>query len=250
MLSILRNKFTYTYLKKANYSLIDSLGNLGKDKTGQTLQADIEDYNKLLQGNKKYVDEKTAIDPDYFRKRAELQKPKYMLIGCADSRVPPNELTKTEPGEIFIHRNVANVVVSSDVNCMSALQFAIEHLKVEHVIVMGHTKCGGVMAAAKYNNLGLIDHWLQHIRDVAVKNKHLFDNITDQEVFHKKLIEINIIQQAINVCKTSYVQKAWSHGRTLSVHGWMCDIETGLIKDLEIGNQEWKNVEKYFKYEF
>jgi carbonic anhydrase len=236
--------------KQFNYSLLDFLGTIGKHDTQQTIDKDYKEYSRLLSGNQKYVEEKTATDKDFFKRKAELQRPKYMLIGCSDSRVPPNELTKTEPGEIFIHRNVANVVVSSDVNCMSTIQFAVEYLKVEHIIVMGHTKCGGVIAATKYKHLGLIDQWLQHIRDVAVKNKALFDHIKEEEQFIKKLIEVNVVEQAINVCKTSYVQKAWSQGNKLQVHGWVCDIDTGLIDDLRIGNNEWKNVEKYFKYEF
>jgi carbonic anhydrase len=243
-------KFFHKF-KKFNYSsLFESLGNVGKQKPIDTLEKEYQEYKNLLISNKKYVEEKTILDKDYFKRRAKTQTPRYMLIGCSDSRVPPNELTKTEPGEIFIHRNVANQVISSDINCMSTIQFAVEYLKVEHVIVMGHSKCGGIIAAIRYKHLGLIDQWLQHIRDVAVTNRAILEGISDENEFFQKLTEINTLEQAVNVCKTPYVQKAWDEGRKLQVHGWVYDIETGYIKDLEIGNKEWKNIEKYFKYEF
>lgn len=200
------------------------------------------DYLKLIQGNKEYVAEKTANDPDYFKNLAKTQKPKYCLIGCSDSRVPPNEMTKTDPGEIFIHRNIANQVISSDLNCMSVIQYAVEYLKVDHVIVMGHTKCGGVLAANKKIHLGLIDQWLTHIKDIAVLKKEELLMAENEEDFVKRLIEINVKVQALNACKTPWVQKAWREGRNLHVHGWLMDIETGLINDLTVTNKDWSEI--------
>lgn len=207
-------------------------------------------YFRLLEGNKKYVEEKTTDKPEYFRELAKTQKPKYLLIGCSDSRVPPNELTKTEPGEIFIHRNIANQVLTSDLNCMSVIQFAVEHLKVEHIIVMGHTKCGGVIAANNNQHLGLIDQWLNNIRDVAHIYKEQLSKIQDKDQFIKALTEINVKHQTLNVCKTSFVQNAWNKGVNLHVHGWICDIETGLIKDLTVTNEDWENIRNIYTYKF
>ncbi len=207
-------------------------------------------YLRLLEGNKAYVEEKTQDNPEYFRELAKTQKPKYLLIGCSDSRVPPNELTKTDPGEIFIHRNIANQVLTSDLNCMSVIQFAVEHLKVEHIIVMGHTKCGGVIAANKNHHLGLIDQWLNNIRDVAHNYKEELSKIEDKDEFIKSLTELNVKHQALNVCKTSFVQNAWNKGVNLHVHGWICDIETGLIKDLTVTNQDWENIRNIYSYKF
>jgi carbonic anhydrase len=207
-------------------------------------------YFRLLEGNKKYVEEKTHENPDYFKELSKTQKPKYLLIGCSDSRVPPNELTKTDPGEIFIHRNIANQVITSDLNCMSVIQFAVEHLKVEHIIVMGHTKCGGVIAANKNQHLGLIDQWLNNIREVANIYKEQLSKIEDQDEFVKALTELNVKHQALNVCKTSFVQNAWNKGINLHVHGWICDIESGLIKDLTVTNQDWENIRNIYSYKF
>jgi carbonic anhydrase len=227
-------------------TIVDQIPN---QTTPQILPEDIS-YQNVLKGNIEYVTEKLKRNPNFFKDRAHIQSPKYMLIGCADSRVPPNELTKTEPGEIFIHRNVANLVISSDLNCMSTIQYAVEVLKVEHIIIMGHTNCGGVKAAALYNNLGLIDHWLQHIRDVMAKHKVVLDKIKNQKEYIIKLTELNIKEQAFNLCKTSFIQKAWEDGANLQIHAWLMDIETGLIKDLNLNSDEWKVTDSYFKYNF
>jgi carbonic anhydrase len=209
-----------------------------------------EDIERLLIGNKKYVNEKILEDPEYFIKRAKIQTPKYLLIGCSDSRVPPNEMTKTNPGEIFIHRNIANQVIHSDLNCMSVLQFAVEHLKVEHIIVMGHTKCGGIMASKNKNVKGLIDNWLQNIRDVAFMNKEELEKCKTDEEYFEILTELNIRQQVLNVCKTNYVQKAWANGVNLRVHGWLTNIENGLITDLKMSTKEWLTLKNYYDYNF
>lgn len=207
-------------------------------------------YMRLLDGNKEYVDEKTKNNPAYFKDLSHTQTPKYLLIGCSDSRVPPNEMTKTDPGEIFIHRNIANQVIFSDINCMSVIQYAVDYLKVEHIIVMGHTRCGGVIAANNKNFKGLIESWLQNIKDVALQNKEELDQYKSEEEFIKRLTELNVKSQALNVCKTPYVQKAWADGRSLHVHGWLMDIETGLIKDLAVTNKDWNEIKNIYNFQF
>jgi len=207
-------------------------------------------YNKLIGGNRKFVMEKTLNNPKYFYDRAQNQTPKYLMIGCSDSRVPPNEMTMTEPGEIFIHRNIANQVIFSDLNCMSVLQYGIEILKVEHVIVLGHTKCGGVIASKNKNYKGLIENWLQNIRDVACMHKDELDECKTEDEYFKKLTKLNVRAQVLNVCKTPYVQKAWASNQTLHVHGWLVDIETGLIDDLGVTNKEWDKIKECYKFDF
>ena len=209
-----------------------------------------KDYKRLLEGNRKYVSEKTEKNPTYFSDLAKGQTPKYLMIGCSDSRVPPNEMTKTDPGEIFIHRNIANQVMLTDLNCMSVIQYAVDVLKVEHVIVMGHTKCGGVIASNKKDYKGLIECWLKNIKDTALLHKKELDECKTEEEFITKLTEINVKSQALNVCKTPYVQKAWADGRDLHVHAWLMDIETGLIKDLGISNKDWNEVKNIYEFNF
>jgi len=207
-------------------------------------------YNRLIEGNKKYVMERTMNNPKYFYDRAQNQTPKYLMIGCSDSRVPPNEMTMTEPGEIFIHRNIANQVIFSDLNCMSVLQFGIEHLKVEHIIVLGHTKCGGIIASKNKNYKGLIENWLQNIRDVAHMHKDELDKCKTEDEYFKKLTVLNVKSQVLNVCKTPYVQKAWANNQKLHVHGWLVDIETGLINDLGVTNKEWNKMKECYEFDF
>lgn len=207
-------------------------------------------YMRLLEGNLKFVTEKKKTDPEYFKKLASVHKPKYFLIGCSDSRVPPNELTNTEPGEMFIHRNIANQVNSCDLGCMSALQYAVEFLKVDHIIVMGHTKCGGIIAANQNQSLGVIDHWLKNIKDVALSHREELSKIEDEKEFVLKLTELNVKQQTLNVCKSSILQKAWSEGRLVRVSGWLFDIETGIIRDLDVQQHEWENIKDIYGYDF
>jgi len=210
----------------------------------------IKSYNKLIEGNKAFVKEKTNIHPDYFKELCKSQHPTYFFISCSDSRVPPNELTKTDPGEIFVHRNVANQVKRSDLNCQSALFYAVEALKVSHIIVLGHTHCGGIAAAAKNQSLGVVDLWLQNVRDIAVSNRAELGLIKNEHDFLDKLTELNIKHQALNVCKSAVVQKAWAEGRKLRVSGWMCDIETGYIKDLDVAQKDWEEIKKFFQFSF
>ena len=208
------------------------------------------DYHRLLEGNDLYVKQKLFDDPDYFKNLAKGQSPKHLFIGCADSRVPPNELTKTNPGELFIHRNIANLVVPTDFNINSVIQFAIEGLGVKDIIVMGHTGCGGVKAALDPKYHGMIDQWLNPIREVHYDNREELDKITDHDQKVRRLTELTIKRQVLNLCKNQFVQKAWSRGENLGVHGWLCEVETGRIIDLLIDEQEWRDIEGYFKLQF
>lgn len=173
-------------------------------------------------------------DPGYFEALSRQQAPDYLWIGCSDSRVPANTIVGLEPGEVFVHRNVANVVVHSDMNCMSVLQFAVEQLGVEHVIVCGHYGCGGVQAAMEHGQLGLIDNWLRHIKDVYSRNDAALSGITDKAERADRLCELNVAAQVKNVCHTTIVQNAWARGQDLAVHGWIYGLKDGLIKDLEV----------------
>ena len=210
----------------------------------------VKSYKRLLDGNAKFVKERTKNDQDYFKKLAVTQTPKYFLIGCSDSRVPPTELTNTGPGELFIHRNIANQVKSCDFGCMSSLKYAVEFLRVQHIIVMGHTNCGGIIAANRSKSLGVLDYWIQSIRDVALAHRDELSKIKNEKEFLLKLTEFNIRQQTLNVCKSSILQKAWGEGRTIRVSGWLCDIETGLIRDLDVAQHEWEAIKEIYKYEY
>ena len=209
-----------------------------------------EDYMRLFDGNKIYRENKIYEDPQYFERLSQGQSPKYLFIGCADSRVPPNELTKTGPGELFIHRNVANLVVPTDFNINSVIQFSVEVLKIKHIIVMGHTQCGGVKAAMDNKHLGMIDQWLSNIREVYTKYEEELRQIEDQGKRMRRLTELNVKEQVLNLCKNQFVQKAWASGQSLAVHGWICEVETGKIIDLQVQEQEWESLPEYFKFDF
>jgi carbonic anhydrase len=189
------------------------------------------DLQDLFENNRAWVDKLTKVDPDFFSRLAEQQTPKYLWIGCSDSRVPANEIVGLLPGELFVHRNVANVVVHTDLNCLSVLQFAVDVLKVEHVIVTGHYGCGGVKAALEGGRMGLVDNWLRHIQDVHAKHSERIEN-TPAESRLDRLCELNVIEQALNVAQTTTVQDAWMRGQPLQVHGWIYAISNGLIRDL------------------
>eukprot|EP01027_Heterolobosea_sp_BB2_P020886 GEZU01029836.1.p1 GENE.GEZU01029836.1~~GEZU01029836.1.p1 ORF type:complete len:271 (+),score=73.92 GEZU01029836.1:52-813(+) len=213
-------------------------------------QQHFDSYKKLFEGNEQFVKEKLALDPEYFTKRSTGQQPKYLLIGCSDSRVPPDQLTKTEPGEIFIHRNVANLVVNTDLNVMSVLQYAVEVLKVQHVIVMGHTNCGGVRASLEHCHHGLIDKWLRNIKDVQRLHADKLNACATPEERLDLLIRLNVREQALNVCKTSIIQRAWAMGQSVHVHGWVYDLATGRIIDLQIEEKAWRDIEPIYKMDF
>jgi len=188
----------------------------------------------LFEKNRAWAAEMTRQDPDFFRRLSDQQKPQYLWIGCSDSRVPANQIVGLLPGEMFVHRNVANVVVHTDLNCLSAIQFAVEVLGVGHIIVCGHYGCGGVRAALRDEKFGLIDNWLRHVQDVRWKHARQLDALETQEQRHRLLCELNIIEQVMNVGQTTVVRDAWRRGQKLSVHGWIYDLSDGLLRDLDV----------------
>ena len=186
----------------------------------------------LLERNRMWSEGLRRQDPDYFRRLSEQQAPKYLWIGCSDSRVPANQIIDMAPGEVFVHRNVANVVVHTDLNCISTIQFAVDVLRVEHIIVVGHYGCGGVLAALEDRRLGLVDNWLRHVGDVALKHAETLRRIADPAARHARLCELNVIEQAVDVCQTTVVQDAWDRSQPLTVHGWIYGLADGLVSDL------------------
>ena len=204
-------------------------------------------YEELLQGNRDWVQTETDRDPDYFKKLAAGQEPDVLWIGCSDSRVPANEVTNTRPGQVFVHRNIANVCVHSDMNMLSVLDYAVNVLKVKHVIVSGHYGCGGIAAALSNKQFGLIDNWLRHIKDVYRLHSHELDRITDEEKKLNRLVELNVVEQVYNLCKTTIVQNAWREREDLEIHGWVIDLHSGLVKDLQVTAKSSENLGKIFK---
>lgn len=190
--------------------------------------------DKLIDGNKSWSESLRAKHPEFFESLSKQQNPEYLWIGCSDSRVPSTQLVGMNPGEMFVHRNVANVVVHTDLNCLSVIQYAIDALRVKHIIVCGHYGCGGVKAAMNNSKLGLIDNWLRHIQDVAEKYEHLLSKIEDKYSRLDKLCELNVIEQTINVCQTTVVQSAWERGAEFTVHGLIYSLKDGLLRDLNI----------------
>jgi carbonic anhydrase len=205
-------------------------------------------YEMLLEGNKTFVANTLKLDPTYFDKLANGQKPPVLWIGCADSRVPANQITNTKPGEIFVHRNIANVVVHSDMNMLSVLDYAVNILEVKHVIVCGHYGCGGVIAALGNHQNGLVDNWLRHIKDVYRLYAAELDAITDNQQKADRLVELNVIENVNNLTATSIVQNAWKNGKNLSVHGWVYTLSTGYINDLNVSINSNQNIDKVFKF--
>jgi len=187
--------------------------------------------DELFHNNRTWAERIKAEDPDFFEKLAHQQSPQFLWIGCADSRVPANEIMGLLPGEVFVHRNVANLVIHSDMNCLAVLQYAVEVLKVKHIIVTGHYDCGGVKAAIEDREFGLIDNWLRHIKDVYRLYEHKFENLS-QEKHLDLLCELNVAEQVANVCHSTIVQSAWKRGQSLSVHGFIYSVKDGLLKDL------------------
>jgi carbonic anhydrase len=186
----------------------------------------------LLRNNRAWADAMTRDDPEFFRRLSEQQAPHYLWIGCSDSRVPANQIVGLLPGEMFVHRNVANVVVHTDLNCLSAIQFGVEVLQVAHIIVCGHYDCGGVLSALRDTKLGLIDNWLRHVQDVRNKHRDEIDAFDAESDRHNRLCELNVMEQVLNVSKTTVVRDAWARGQRVSVHGWIYGVRDGLIKDL------------------
>lgn len=197
----------------------------------------------LFENNRAWMERMTAGDPDFFRRLAAIQSPKYLWIGCSDSRVPANEITGLQPGEVFVHRNVANAVVHTDLNCLSVMQFAVDVLQVDHVIVCGHYGCGGVRAALTGERLGLIDNWLRHIKDVRDKHSGLLAPGKDLAARWERLCELNVIEQVRHVTQTTIVRDAWSRGRNLMIHGWIYRLSDGRLRDLGVSVERGGDVE-------
>ncbi len=191
-------------------------------------------YTRLIENNRTWVAEQLQLDPSFFENLSKGQSPEYLWIGCSDSRVPAESITGTEPGEMFVHRNIANMVVHSDMNMLSVLSYAVDVLKVKHIIVCGHYGCGGVLAAMKNQQFGLIDNWLRHIKDVYRYHHDELDAIKDETLRARRFVEVNVQEQVHDLGKTSIVQNAWKRGQQLHLHGWAYDIHDGLINDLGV----------------
>jgi carbonic anhydrase len=189
---------------------------------------------KLFDQNWAWAEKMKQADPEFFTRLSKQQNPRYLWIGCSDSRVPANEIVGLRPGELFVHRNIANLVVHTDMNCLSVMQFAVEVLKVNHIIVCGHYGCGGIRAALDTQAHGLIDNWLRHIRDIYRYYHARLDGLSSQQQKIDVLCELNVIEQVANVCHTTIVQNAWKSGQELTVHGWIYDIKDGILKDLNV----------------
>jgi carbonic anhydrase len=191
-------------------------------------------YKKILDNNKHWVESQLAIDPDYFQDLSKGQTPPLLWIGCSDSRVPANEIIGAKPGEVFVHRNIANMVVHSDMNMLSVLDYAVNVLKVKHVIVCGHYGCGGIKAAMRNDSIGIIDNWIRHIKDVYRFHKVELDAVQNEDERFNKFVEINVREQVFDLAKTSIVQSAWKKGQKLTLHGWVYGLNSGYVTDLNV----------------
>lgn len=205
-------------------------------------------YEKLLLQNKAWSEEKLQVDKDFFTRLAHQQRPKFLWIGCSDSRVPANEITGTDPGEVFVHRNIANMVVHTDLNLLSVLQYAVEVLKVEHIIVCGHYGCGGVEAALGHQSFGLINKWLRNIKEVYKTYESEIDSITDHKARVNRLVELNVLGQCQDLLKTSIIQKAWKDRQSPEIHGWVYGLDNGLVKELTTIKPDFDNIHPVFRY--
>ena len=192
----------------------------------------MDSYQRLLLNNKAWAEDTVNRDPEFFHRLEKIQQPEFLWIGCSDSRVPANEITGTYPGEIFVHRNIANMVVHTDLNLLSVLQYAVEYLHVKHVIVCGHYGCGGVNAALENVSLGLIDNWLRHVQDVARQHRTDLEGLTERKQ-RARLCELNVLEQVVNASRTTIVKNAWQSGQELSVHGLIYDVKDGLLRALQ-----------------
>ncbi|HJV65904.1 MAG TPA: carbonate dehydratase [Geomonas sp.] len=192
----------------------------------------MKELQRLFDNNREWTQRISAEDPEFFAKLSHQQAPEYLWIGCSDSRVPANEIVGLLPGELFVHRNVANLVVHTDLNCLSVMQYAVDILKVKHLIVCGHYGCGGVYAALKCMRLGLIDNWVRHLQDVRVKHEAFLAGIEDEDTRCDRLCELNVIEQVVNVCETTVVQDAWARGQEVAVHSWIYGLADGKLDDL------------------
>jgi len=204
-------------------------------------------YNNIFENNKRWVAEKNEKDPNFFNKLSKGQSPPILWIGCSDSRVPANEITGTEPGEIFVHRNIANMVVHTDMNMLSVLDYAVNVLEVKHVIVCGHYGCGGVNAALENKQVGIIDNWLRHIKDVYRLHKTEIDSIQDPELKSRRMVEVNVQEQVFDLSKTSIIQNAWAQNRSVQIHGIVYDVSNGILKDLNLNISNNAHLDHVYK---
>src|SRR5689334_3057322 len=204
----------------------------------------MRDLEELFRNNREWAERIRRQDPEFFEKLARQQSPTYLWIGCADSRVPANQIVGLLPGEVFVHRNIANMVVHTDLNCLSVMQFAVDVIKVRHIMVVGHYGCGGVRAALRNDRHGLVDNWLRHVQDVRDKYQSLLKPFDNEVERTDRLCELNVIEQVLNVCQTTTVRDAWQRGQELTVHSWIYGLHDGLLRDLGMAVSSWKEVEK------
>ena len=207
-------------------------------------------YKKILDNNKKWVETQLALDPDYFQDLSKGQNPPLLWIGCSDSRVPANEIIGAKPGEVFVHRNIANMVIHSDMNMLSVLDYAVNVLKVKHIIVCGHYGCGGVKAAMNNQSIGLIDNWIRHIKDIYRLHDVYLNSITNEEERFNKFVEINVQEQVFDLAKTSIVQNAWKIGQELTLHGWAYGLNSGYVTDLGVNMTSNDNLDDVYRLKF
>lgn len=209
-----------------------------------------EFYKKILDNNKKWVDNQLALDSDYFKDLAKGQQPPLLWIGCSDSRVPANEIIGAKPGEVFVHRNIANMVIHSDMNMLSVLDYAVNVLKVKHIIVCGHYGCGGVKAAMGNQSIGLIDNWIRHIKDVYRLHEDYLNSFKNEEDRFNKFVEINTQEQVFDLAKTSIVQGAWRNGQDLTLHGWTYGLNSGYVTDLDVNMSSNNELDEVYRLKF
>lgn len=207
-------------------------------------------YKKIIENNKKWVEETLSNDPEFFEKLAQGQQPPLLWIGCADSRVPANQIIGAQPGEVFVHRNIANMVIHSDMNMLSVLDYAVNVLKVQHVIVCGHYGCGGVKAAMGNNSIGLIDNWIRHIKTIYRLHKKELDAIENEEKRFDRFVELNVVEQVYDLAKTSIVQNAWNNEQKLHLHGWVYGVGSGIIKDLNVNVSNESQLDEVYQLNF
>jgi len=209
-----------------------------------------EFYKNIIEKNKKWVEDSLALDPNCFKDLAQGQNPPLLWIGCSDSRVPANEIIGAKPGEVFVHRNIANMVIHTDMNMLSVLDYAVNVLKVKHIIVCGHYGCGGIKAAMENNSIGLIDNWIRHIKDVYRHHKDELDSIQNTDDRFNKFVELNIKEQVFDLAKTSIVQSAWKSNQALSLHGWVYGLNSGYITDLKVNINCNKDLDEVYQLNF
>ncbi len=207
-------------------------------------------YKKILDNNKKWVEEQVSIDPDFFKDLSKSQNPPLLWIGCSDSRVPANEIIGAKAGEVFVHRNIANMVIHSDMNMLSVLDYAVNVLKVKHVLVCGHYGCGGIKAAMGNSSIGIIDNWIRHIKDTYRLHREYLDSIEDETERFNKFVEINVKEQVYDLAKTSIVQAAWNSGQDLTIHGWVYGLNSGFVTDLGVNFSSDVALENVYQLKF